>query len=181
MKAVFSLSALLALASALVSGTPISPRGSPFIVPATQFWVINNPNPAPIPPPSANAQISITNGQNEIDSIVSFDVASLPVPTSSSTCQFGIKGISPPAGSGIIQLFTLGAQVTSSTQFVPFTDQYLGQYDVSTGTSVPIDANSVPCNFQNGVVQFLIRPQNTDDFIYFTQFATSGAFLIYYP
>lgn len=179
MKGIFSVATFLALASALVTAAPLTKRAT-VLIPANALYIVNNPNPAPVPmPPSTpNAKISIVDGSNEIDTIVSFDVSSFTA-TSTSTCQFVIQNIPPPSGSGIVQLFTLGAEVTSSTAFVPYENQYEGQYDVNTDPSTPIDVKFVPCNFQNGVLQFIIRPQDTDDAISWVQTSTDGAFIAF--
>ena len=42
------------------------------------------------------------------------------------------------------------------------------------------DVMSVPCNF-GGKAQFILRPQNTDDFIFFaSQTSNTGAFIDVY-
>ena len=184
MKGIFSITTLLTLASALVSAAPLTQRG--LSLPATNLFVITNPAPATILTPygTSNAVISITDGSNEIDTIVSFNIPGLPPPSSASTCQFVIQNIPPPTGSGIVQLFTLGAEVTSPLTSVPFYNLYEGQYDVNTNPSTPIDVQFVPCNFDaNGVLdmQFVVRPQNTDDYITWWQSPTVGAFIDYTP
>ena len=184
MKGIFSITTLLTLASALVSAAPLTQRG--LSLPATNLFVITNPAPATILTPygTSNAVISITDGSNEIDTIVSFNIPGLPPPSSASTCQFVIQNIPPPTGSGIVQLFTLGAEVTSPLTSVPFYNQYEGQYDCNTNPSTPIDVQFVPCIFDaNGVLdmQFVVRPQNTDDYITWWQSPTVGAFIDYSP
>jgi hypothetical protein len=184
MKGIFSISAFLTLACALVSAAPLAPRG--LSLPATDLFVITNPAPATILTPggTSNAVISITDGSNEIDTIVSFNIPGLPLPSATSTCQFVIQNIPPPSGSGIIQLFTLGAEVAAPLTSVPFYNQYEGQYDVNTNPSTPIDVQFVPCNFDsngNLDMQFVVRPQNTDDFITWWQSPTAGAFIDYTP
>jgi len=187
MKGIFSITAFLTLASALVSAAPLTQRGGPGLsLPATDLFVITNPAPATIltPDGTSNAVISITDGSNEIDTIVSFYIPGLPLPSSSSTCQFVIQNIPPPTGSGIVQLFTLGAEVSAPLTSVPFYDQYEGQYDVNTNPSTPIDVQFVPCIFDaygNLDMQFVIRPQNTDDYITWWQSPTVGAFIDYTP
>ena len=186
MKSIFAATTLLALASALVSATPVVQRRQVITIPASDLWIITNPAPATIltPTSGADATISIVDGSNEIDTIVSFDLGVNPSPISTSTCQFVIEGITPPTGSGIVQLFTLGGDVdpTQVLTSVPYYNQYEGQYDVTTGTSTPIDVPYVPCNFDaEGRLQFVIRPQNTDDYITFTQTDLSGAFILYSP
>ena len=182
MKAIFSISALLALASSFVSAAPLIARQT-ITLSASELFVVTNPNPANIlADGTPNGQVSIVDGSNEIDTIVSFSLGNNPNPTTSSTCQFAINGITPPTGSGIVQLFTLGAEVSVPLTSVPFEDQYMGQYDVTTGDSVPIDVQFVPCNFNpDGTLQFIIRPQNTDDYLAWVQTSTVGAFLEYTP
>ena len=179
MKGIFSVSTFLALASALVSGAPLNQRAL-YTVAADELWVITNPAPATIitSPPESVGKVSIINGSNEIDTVVSFDVSSLPPPTSSSTCAFFIQGVTP-SGSGIIQLFTLGDEVAQGSTIIPFYNQYEGQYNVNTSPSTPIDVQFVPCNFKDGVLQFVIRPQNTDDDLSWFQTDTVGAFIEY--
>lgn len=184
MKNIFSITALLTLASALVSAAPLAPRG--LSVAATELFVVTNPNPATIITPfgTNNAIISITDGSNEIDTIVSFNVPGLPAPSSASKCQFVIQNIPPPTGSGIVQLFTLGAEVTAPLRSVPFENQYEGQYNVKTNPSTPIDVQFVPCVFDangNLDMQFVVRPQGTDDYVTWWQSATVGAFIDYTP
>jgi hypothetical protein len=183
MKGIFSVTTFLALASALVSGAPLSERSS-YTVPASDLWVITNPAPATVvsTPPALLGQVSIADGSNEIDTVVSFDMSIFPPPTAASTCQFLIQNVTP-SGSGIVQLFTLGGEVTSSaTPIIPFYNQYEGQYNVNTSPSTPIDVQYVPCNFfADGSFQFVIRPQNTDDFLSWTQTASVGAFIEYTP
>jgi hypothetical protein len=179
MKGIFSVATFLALASALVSGAPLNQRGT-FDIPANELWVITNPAPATIitSPPSSLGEVAISNGSNEIDTVVSFDVSGYPVPTSSSTCEFFIQGVTP-SGSGIVQLFTLGAEVTTGSTIIPFYNQYEGQYNVNTSPSTAIDVAQVPCNFEDGVLQFVIRPQNTDDYLSWYQSGSVGAFIQY--
>ena len=187
MKGIFSITTFLTLASALVAAAPLTPkRGGPLSLPATDLFVITNPAPATILTPEGTftAEISITDGSNEIDTIVSFYVPGLPPPSSTSTCQFVIQNIPAPTGSGIVQLFTLGAEVTAPLTSVPFYNQYEGQYNLNTNPSTPIDVQFVPCNFDtygNLDMQFVVRPQNTDDYITWFQSAASGAFIDYTP
>ena len=179
MKGIFSIATFLALASALVSGAPLNQR-SPQTIAANELWVITNPAPATIitSPPQSLGKVAISKGSNEIDTVVSFDVSSLPFPTSLSTCEFFIQGVTP-SGSGIIQLFTLGDEVAQGSTIIPFYNQYEGQYNVNTSPSTPIDVQFVPCNFKDGVLQFVIRPQNTDDDLSWFQTDTVGAFIEY--
>ena len=182
MKGIFSVATFLALTSALVSAAPFTRRGS-VAIPASELWVITNPAPADIITPggTSTAQIFISDGSGEMDTIVSFDVTGL-TPSNTSTCQFVIQNIPAPTGSGIVQLFTLGGQVASPLTSVPYYDQYEGQYDLTTNPSTPIDVQFVPCNFENDAIQFVIRPQNTDDSITWVQDSTSvGAFLVFTP
>jgi len=185
MKFIYSAATLLALASALVSAAPLVKK-STISIAANQLWVITNPAPATIIQAGPNnqlAQVSIKNGNNEIDTIVSFPLGSNPAPSSTSTCRFVIQNVSP-SGSGIVQLFTLGGEVVSPLQAgqVPYYNQYEGQYNVNTNPSTPIDVTDVPCAFDSdGNLQFVIRPQNTDDYITWTQSSTVGAFLEYAP
>jgi hypothetical protein len=186
MKGIFSLTALLTLAAALVSGAPLTPRAPSYSIPANDLFVVTNPNPATILTPDGtnHALVSITDGSNEIDTIATFYAPGVPPPTAGSTCQFVIQNTPPPTGSGIVQLFTLGAPVSAPLTSVPFTDQYEGQYNCNTNPSTPIDVLFVPCVFDangNLDMQFLIRPQGTDDFVEWWQSSTVGAFVDYTP
>lgn len=186
MKGIFSITALLTLASALVSAAPLNPRGQSYSIPANDLFVVTNPNPATILTPDGtnHAVVSITGGSNEIDTIATFYAPGLPPPTAGSTCQFVIQNTALPTGSGIVQLFTLGAPVSAPLTSVPFTDQYEGQYDCYTNPSTPVDVEFVPCVFDangNLDMQFLIRPQGTDDFVEWWQSSTVGAFVDYTP
>ena len=181
MKGIFSVATFLALASALVSGAPLNQRNT-YTIPANELWVITNPAPATIitSPPELFGEVSISNGSGEIDTVVSFDVSAYQVPTSTSTCEFIIQGV-VPTGSGVVQLFTLGDEVATGATIIPFYNQYEGQYNVNTSPSTPIDVQHVRCNFHDGVLQFVIRPQNTDDFLSWTQSGSVGAFIQYSP
>ena len=176
MKHIFSISTLVVLTSAFASSAPLTQRTTSGFQ-ATAFWNIDNPQPAPILTPNGtlSPQISIQDGSNEVDSIVSFSIPDIGQ-TASSTCQFSIQNIPAPTGSGIVQLFTLGAPVSSPLTSVPYENQYMGQYAIDAqGNSTPLDVVNVPCVV--GDMQFLIRPQNTDDSISWTQTATVGAFI----
>lgn len=179
MKAIFSVVTLLALASALVSAAPLAKRGVP--VPANpDVLVITNPAPhnvLPNPPGSSGGIVQIVNGNNEVDTIVSFSLS--PPPTAQSTCQFYMENLDNVSGSGIVQLFSLGYELTPGN--IPYYDQYEGQYNVNTSPSTSIDVQTVPCTLNNGNPQFVIRPQNTDDTVTWIQTASSGAFLLYNP
>ena len=183
MKGIFSVATFLALASALVSGAPLKQRWT-YTVPANNLWIVTNPAPVAIlpQPTSGAAEVSISNGSGEIDTVVSFDMSGYPAPTSESTCQFFIQNVTP-TGSGIVQLFTLGGEATSfPTPIIPFYNQYEGQYNVNTSPSTPIDVQYVPCKFlEDGAFQFVIRPQNTDDYLSWAQTGTVGAFIQYNP
>lgn len=182
MKGIFSVATFLALASALVSAAPLTQRWT-YTVPATDLWVVTNPAPVTIlPEPSGSGEVSISNGSGEIDTVVSFDMSGYPIPTSESTCQFFIQNVAS-TGSGIVQLYTLGGEATSSpTPIIPFYNQYRGQYNVNTSPSTPIDVQYVPCNFlEDGAFQFVIRPQNTEDSLTWSQTGAVGAFIQYTP
>jgi hypothetical protein len=181
----FSIACFVASAIVAVSGAPLERRAT-VLIPSVELWVITNPAPATIIQPGPGnllGQVSIVNGNNEIDTIVSFPLGTNPAPTANSKCQFVIQGVTP-TGSGIVQLFTLGGEVVSPLKAgkVPYYNQYEGQYNVKTSPSKPIDVTYVPCNFDsNGLLQYVIRPQNTDDSLKWTQSSTVGAFLSYTP
>jgi len=185
MKSLVSVAHFFVFAATLISGAPLERRAT-ISIPSEELWIITNPAPATIIQPGPGnllGQVSIANGNNEIDTIVSFPLGSNPAPTSGSTCQFVLQGITP-TGSGIVQLFTLGGEVVSPLKAgqVPYYNQYEGQYNVKTSPSTPIDVTYVPCNFDsNGLLQFVIRPQNTDDSLKWSQSSTVGAFLEYTP
>src|SRR5271170_2552619 len=106
MKFICSAAALLALASTLVSAAPLAGKRSTISISANELWVITNPAPATIIQAGPNnqlADVSINNGNNEIDTIVSFSLGGNPAPSSTSTCRFVIQNVSP-SGSGIVQL-----------------------------------------------------------------------------
>ena len=183
MKGIFSVATFLALASALVSGAPLNQRTT-YTVPANELWVITNPAPATIlpNPPALLGQVSISNGsERSIQSFPSTCPATPPrLPRVHANFLFRVSHLT---GSGIVQLFTLGGEVTSSASpVIPFYNQYEGQYNVNTSPSTPIDVQYVPCNFfEDGAFQFVIRPQNTDDYLSWTQTGTVGAFIQYTP
>src|SRR5262245_52416560 len=96
MKDILSVTAFLALLSALVSAAPLSRRGSSTYG-ADYFKVISAavPNVDISPGGSNTAMISIINGSNETDTIVSF---SIPPLRPNSTCQFYMSGVNPLPG-----------------------------------------------------------------------------------
>ena len=179
MKGILSATTLFALVAGLVSAAPLEKRSNN--IPAdSNVLVITNPAPhniVPNPPGSSGGIVQIVNGNNEIDTIVSFTLS--PAPNPGSTCQFYMQNLDTVSGSGIVQLFSLGYELSVGN--IPYYDQYEGQYDLNTNPSTAIDRPTVPCTLNNGNPQFVIRPQNTDDTVTWTQSASSGAFLLYTP
>jgi hypothetical protein len=122
------------------------------------------------------AVISITDGTNETDTLLSFtipeaaDIGASP----SSICSLLIKDAATATGSQTIQLFSLLPPLFDNDPSVPVTfnshpsyNQYEGQYFVTAGgDSTPVDIPPVtfPCQF-GSIMQFVARPQNTDVFI----------------
>ena len=86
-------------------------------------------------------------------------------------------------GSQAIQLFTLINEFNEYDGLTfnnhPLIDQYYGTYLVAAGgDSTPLDVSSFPCDFGNRM-QFLMRPQDLDDYVSWTQNtgANVGAFI----
>jgi len=181
MKGIFSVAAFLALASAIVSSAPLAPRTDDLIfVPGTNYFVIEQalPNTVITPNATSTAMISITNGNKEIDSFVTFQIPPATNVTFTPTCQFMVKNVTA-TGSKRLQLFTVGAPITKPPTFNmhPFYNQYEGQYVIdATGNSAPVDVFRIPCAFGE-TLQFVMRPQNTNDMITWTQGGDVGAFL----
>ena len=192
MKGIFSPATFVAIISALAAAAPfkaaerdtlIYSKGADFI------HVTSEANPQTDEAMyygTQTALIARTNGQDEFASYVSFAIpglSSIPGATSSSTCSFVIRNPLQAYGSQETQLFSLGAEFAEGDTLTfwqhPYIDQYRGVYLVEVGTdSTPIDVNSFPCKFGDNM-QFVMRPQNDNDYITWTQDAGAdiGAFI----
>jgi Ubiquitin 3 binding protein But2 C-terminal domain len=185
MKAIFSAVAIAAL-SALVSSTPLTKRSAdgPILtsVSPTYLHIISEaePNTDQATTFGLNtAIISRTDGSNDIDTLVSFDIPAMSAiagATASSTCDFFINNAASVNGSQTIQLFTLVSEVDLSQPLTwntaPSSNQYEGAYFVvegaATGGSVAIDVFTFPCLFGQSM-EFIVRPFGDDVFITWTQ------------
>ena len=185
MKGIFSAATFIAIASALVAAAPfkvaersasgpiIYTKGADFIRVVSEA----NPNTDEIGTyGTQTGLIARTNGQNELASLVSFDippVSAIAGASASSTCNFVIKNPASVSGSQTTQLFTLGAEFgeydTITFNQHPYYNQYEGAYFVNAvGDSSAVDVTTVPCTF-GGNMQFVMRPQNDNDYITWTQ------------
>ena len=185
MKGIFSAATFIAIASALVSAAPfkvaersasgplIYSKGDDFLRVVSQA----DPNTDQIGTyGTQTGYIARTKGNEEFASLVSFDIPPLSAiagASASSTCNFVIKNPASVSGSQTTQLFTLGAEFGEydTITFIqhPYYNQYEGAYFVNAvGDSSPVDVTSVPCTF-GGNMQFVMRPQNDNDYITWTQ------------
>jgi len=182
MKAIFSALAIAALSS-VISAAPTKRQTLSFI-PSSYNYVVSQAQPdvdqAPIVGSSSIAIISRTNGNNDVDTIVNFDIpamSDIPGATPSSTCSFAIYNVAALSGSQTMQLYTLNQfvdlfspPVTWNSADVQSVNQYLGTYEVfsgaTTGPSVATDGGSwtFPCQF-GYTMQFLMRPEGDNDYI----------------
>ena len=186
MKNVFSLATLAAVLATLASAAPTQfdkrLSGGPLVatVGAEFFTVVDQANPNTPAVGSQTAVIQRKNGNNEKDTLVSFDLTGV-ARTAGSTCNLIIRNPTTVTGSGHTQLFTLGGPLSTNTPLTfyqhPFYDQYAGEYNVNlNGDSNAIDVFSIPCRF-DAKSQYVFRPQNDNDYITFTQGANTGAFI----
>jgi len=184
MKAIFSTLSIAALC-ALVSAAPtrVGKRSGALVtsIPASYYHVIdeNKPNTdVSATYGSQTAVISRSDTTLDIDTLVNFeipDLSSIPGASASSTCDFVVFNAASVSGSQTLQLFTLVSEVdlTGPVTFnsAPSSDQYKGMYFIQEGattTSLAIDVTSFPCQFGT-TMQFIMRPQNDNDFITWTQ------------
>ena len=169
MKAIFSTLSIAALCALVTS------------IPASYYHVIdeNKPNTdVSATYGSQTAVISRSDTTLDIDTLVNFeipDLSSIPGASASSTCDFVVFNAASVSGSQTLQLFTLVSEVdlTGPVTFnsAPSSDQYKGMYFIQEGattTSLAIDVTSFPCQFGT-TMQFIMRPQNDNDFITWTQ------------
>ena len=195
MKAIFSAATFVALISALAAAAPLkvaerSATGSIIYAKGADFIHVTSEASPQTDEASIygtqTAVIARTNGQNEFASYVSFAIpplASIPGATASSTCNFVIQNPAFASGSGMTQLFSLGSEFAENDTLTywqhPYTNQYYGTYEIAVGSaSTAIDVATVPCIFGDNM-QFVMRPQNDNDYITWTQNAASnvGAFI----
>jgi Ubiquitin 3 binding protein But2 C-terminal domain len=138
---------------------------------------------------SQTAIISRSQGSDEVATLVSFQmpaISDISGATASSTCDFVVKNPGTASGSQILQLFTLGYQFSESISppvtfnSHPYYNQYEGEYYVSVGgDSTAIDVFTFPCVFGTNM-QFVLRPQNDNDYISWEQDSISllnGAYI----
>jgi hypothetical protein len=122
--------------------------------------------------------ISRSDTTLDIDTIINFWIpalADIPGATSSSTCDFKVYNAGVVSGSQTLQLFTTvtEADLTGPLTFntAPSSNQYEGMYFIQAGAansgSVAIDVSTFPCEF-GSTMQFIVRPQNDNDFIAWT-------------
>ena len=186
MKTIFSTATLVALLGALASAAPtkLATRSVLTTFGADFYFVLDGANPNTLSGATSAGEIERINGNNEVDTLVSFTIppyTSIPGASASSTCQLVIRNPSTVTGSGETQIFTLGGAISSANQYSfyqhPFYDQYRGVQQANLGTdSTPIDVQSFPCGF-GGNLQLALRPQNDNDLIEFSQTSTTGLFI----
>src|SRR5271154_4375675 len=157
MKGIFSAVTFIAIATALVAGSPIegtkqgqfkhSKRGQSLAerngaliyTKAADFIHITSEASPDVDQDSIfgtqTGLIARTNGQNEFDSYVSFYIPALstiPGASASSTCNLVIRNPASTYGSQITQAFTLGAEFGPNDVLTfnqhPFVNQYEGAY-----------------------------------------------------
>jgi hypothetical protein len=185
MKAIFSAVAIAAL-SALVASAPLTQRSAngPILasISPTFLHVVSQaqPNTDEATAFGLNtAIISRTDGSDDIDTLVSFDIPAMSAiagATTSSTCDFFINNAASVNGSQTMQLFTLVSEVDLSQPLTwnttPSSDQYEGAYYIvegaATGGSVAIDVLTFPCLFGQ-TMEFIMRPSGDNVFITWTQ------------
>jgi hypothetical protein len=179
MRCIISIVTFITVVYTLTSAAPLTPRG-PIPITPTFFEIIAADSPNSQFGTTLIPQISISGGSHEIASFVSFSIPPITGATSTSTCQFILRGVTATSSSAI-QLFSLGYQLTGSETFNshPYYNQDEGQYriDPNTGNSTPLYGGTVPCNIGGAPTQFIIRPHFTEGSITWTQTNTVGAFL----
>ena len=176
MKGIFSIATYLALVSALASAAPLARRWT--VISPDYFEVIEQASPYLSIGSTQSPTISVINGNNEVDSFVSF--SPIAGATSTSTCQFVLRGVSATPNAAI-QLFSLVSPLTGAETFNshPSVNQDEGQASIDPyGNSAPLYGTYVPCTEP---LQFIIRPHFTDGTIQWTQGPTVGAFIEYTP
>jgi hypothetical protein len=186
MKTIFSTLAVAALC-ALVSAAPtrVAKRSGALVtsIPASYFHVIdeNQPN-VDVSATTYGYQTAVISRSDttlDIDTLVNFEIPALSAisgATSSSTCDFVVYNVAEATGSQTIQLFTLVSEVDLAQPLTfntaPSSNQYEGMYflqeGAATGVSIAIDVSSFPCQFGT-TMQFIMRPQNDNDYITWTQ------------
>jgi hypothetical protein len=191
MKGIFSATTFVALISALAAAAPFkvterSATGPLIFSKAADFIHVTSeadPNTDQAAAyGSLTGLIARTNGQDEFASYVSFVIpalSSISGATTSSTCDFVIRNPANATGSQMTQLYTLGYQLPDSITFNshPYHDQYEGVYQVVVGSdSIAVDVATVPCQFGE-LMQFVMRPQNDNDYITWQQDTDVGAFI----
>src|SRR5208282_5056206 len=102
----------IALASTLTSAAPLT-RRAPIPISPTFFQIISADKPDIQFGTTFIPQISVVDGSHEIDSFVSFSIPPIAGASSTSTCNFVLKGVTASPGSAI-QLFSLGYQLIGS-------------------------------------------------------------------
>lgn len=185
MKAIFSAISVAAIC-ALVSAAPtrVAKRQSTVVtsIPASYYHVIDENQPNTDVGPNYGSQTAVISRSDttlDIDTLVNFDIPALsaiPGATASSTCAFKVDTVASALGSQTLQLFTTVTEVdlTGTVTFntAPSSNQYEGMYfcqeSAASGGSIAIDVNSFPCQFGT-TMQFILRPQNDNDFITWTQ------------
>ena len=176
MKGIFSIATFVALASSLVSAAPLSRRT--ISIGPDYFEIIEQSNPNQNFPITQSPTISVINGNNEIDSFVSF--SPIAGALSTSTCQFVLRGVDSTPGAAI-QLFSLISPLTGDETFNvhPSVNQDEGQASIdSFGNSSPLYGTYVPCTEP---LQFIIRPHFTEGTIQWSQTNYVGAFIEFTP
>jgi hypothetical protein len=194
MKGIFSTATFIAIASALVAAAPFNnfaerSASGPIIYTkgADYIHVTSEKYPQTDEASTYGTQtafIARTQGKDEYASYVSFAIpplSSISGATESSTCHFVIRNPTNADGSKVTQLYSLGAEFGKTDYMTfwqhPYHDQYYGAYNVAENyESTPVDVTRVPCKF-GGKMQFVMRPQNDNDYITWTQGPNVGAYI----
>lgn len=185
MKNVFSLATLVAVLATLASAAPSKidrrlPGGPVVATVGAEFFTVVDQD---VNSPSVGTQTGVVqriNGNQEKHTFVSFDLTKV-AHTAASTCNLIIRNVDSVSGSGHAQLFTIGGPITATTPLSfyshPYYDLYAGEYIVNpNGDSNAVDVVSIPCRF-DAKSQYVLRPQNDNDYIKFTQGTNSGVFI----
>jgi Ubiquitin 3 binding protein But2 C-terminal domain len=191
MKGIFSVATLLSVLATLAAAAPLTPRGVPIYSKGADFIRVTNEAQPNSDETSVfglhEGYISRTNGIEEHASYLSFaipPITSIPGASASSTCSLVIRYPGSATGSGYTQLYSLGGPIDETTPLTfyshPYHNQYLGTYAVTEGDeSTAIDVQTIPCTF-NGKMQYVLRPQNDNDYIQWDQDNVNGigAFIV---
>ena len=124
------------------------------------------------------------DGSKEKRTYVNFDMpplTSIPNATPTSTFHLVIKNPSVATGSQRLEAFTIGTPLNWESQISfnthPFEDQDRGIYKVVSGGVSSADSGTVLPSQFGQAIQFVLRPEGTDDLIVLVQGPGSGVFI----